>query len=95
MAVVQLLFDRRPGHGNGRPETGSVAPAARSQRLFSARTWASPGPRSSGITAGPLSAPSNSAAIALEDFGNSCYFTGGSSPTYPNAYDTDDGGENQ
>jgi hypothetical protein len=53
------------------------------------------GPGSSGITAGPLSAPSNSAAIALAGFGNSCYFTGGSSPTYPNAYDTNDGGENR
>ena len=27
--------------------------------------------------------------------GNSCYFEGGSVPTYPNAWDDDDGGENR
>ena len=48
-----------------------------------------------GISNGPLSAPSNSAAITLAGFGNSCYYTGGSSPAYPNAYDTGDGGENR
>ena len=49
---------------------------------------------SSGITNGPLSSPSQAAAFNPPG-GNSCYFTGGNSPTYPNSYDANDGGENR
>jgi hypothetical protein len=50
------------------------------------------GPGASGLTNGPLSAPSN-AHSPNPPGGNSCYFTGGTVPTYPNAWDDDDGGE--
>jgi hypothetical protein len=53
-----------------------------------------PGPATNGITNGPLSSPSNANAFNPPG-GNSCYFTGGTSPTYPNAWDTHDGGENR
>lgn len=53
------------------------------------------GPGSAGgILNGPLSSPSQANAFNPPG-GNSCYFTGGTSPTYPNAWDTHDGGENR
>jgi len=52
------------------------------------------GPGASGITNGPLSSPSNAQALSPPG-GNSCYFTGGAVPTFPNAWDTHDGGENR
>jgi hypothetical protein len=48
----------------------------------------------SGISNGPLSSPSQANAVNPPG-GNSCYFTGGSAPTYPDAWDTHDGGENR
>ncbi len=55
----------------------------------------SPGPGAvGGIVSGPLSSPSQANAFNPPG-GNSCYFTGGSSPTYPNDWDTHDGGENR
>jgi hypothetical protein len=53
-----------------------------------------PGPATSGLTNGPLSTPSNAEAVNPPG-GNSCYFEGGSAPTYPNDWDHDDGGENR
>lgn len=44
------------------------------------------------ITNGPLSSPSQAHAFNPPG-GNGCYFTGGSAPTYPNAWDDNDGGE--
>lgn len=52
------------------------------------------GPGASGLANGPLSAPSTADAVSPPG-GNSCYFTGGAVPTYPNAWDTHDGGENR
>jgi hypothetical protein len=52
------------------------------------------GAGTSGVTNGPLSAPSTAKAVNPPG-GNSCYFTGGAIPTYPNAWDADDGGENR
>jgi Domain of unknown function (DUF4082) len=52
------------------------------------------GPAANGMTNGPLSSPSNANAFNPPG-GNSCYFTGGTTPTYPNAWDTHDGGENR
>jgi hypothetical protein len=53
------------------------------------------GPASSGgITNGPLSSPAQSAAFSPPG-GNSCYFTGGDSATYPDTFDDEDGGENR
>ena len=52
------------------------------------------GAGTSGVTNGPLSAPSTAKAFNPPG-GNSCYFTGGAIPTYPNAWDEDDGGENR
>ena len=53
-----------------------------------------PGPATNGMTNGPLSSPSNANAFNPPG-GNSCYNTGGTGPTYPNAWDTHDGGENR
>jgi hypothetical protein len=53
-----------------------------------------PGPAANGMTNGPLSSPSLANAFNPPG-GNSCYYTGGTSPTYPNAWDTHDGGENR
>ena len=47
-----------------------------------------------GIVSGPLSSPTNANAFNPPG-GNSCYFDGGTAPTYPNAWDTHDGGENR
>jgi hypothetical protein len=47
-----------------------------------------------GIVNGPLSSPSLASAFNPPG-GNSCYFTGGTSPTYPNAWDMHDSGENR
>lgn len=47
-----------------------------------------------GIVSGPLSSPSQANAFSPPG-GNSCYFTGGTSPTYPNTWDMHDGGENR
>ena len=47
-----------------------------------------------GITNGPLSSPTNANAPNPPG-GNSCYFIGGTSPTYPNSWDMNDGGENR
>ena len=52
------------------------------------------GPATNGMSNGPLSSPSNANAVNPPG-GNSCYFQGGTSPTYPNAWDTNDGGENR
>lgn len=52
------------------------------------------GPATNGMTNGPLSSPSNANAFNPPG-GNSCYFTGGTGPTYPNAWDIHDGGENR
>jgi Domain of unknown function (DUF4082) len=54
-----------------------------------------PGPGAAGgILNGPLSSPSQANAFNPPG-GNSCYFTGGTSPTYPNTWDKNDGGENR
>jgi Domain of unknown function (DUF4082) len=52
------------------------------------------GPATNGMANGPLSSPSNASAPNPPG-GNSCYYQGGTSPTYPNAWDTNDGGENR
>ena len=52
------------------------------------------GPATDGMANGPISSPSNATAPNPPG-GNSCYFQGGTSPTYPNAWDTNDGGENR
>jgi hypothetical protein len=52
------------------------------------------GPATNGMSFGPLSSPSNANAFNPPG-GNSCYFQGGTSPTYPNGWDTNDGGENR
>jgi hypothetical protein len=52
------------------------------------------GPGASGLTNGPLSAPSTADAVTPPG-GNSCYFTGGAVPTYPNTWDDDDDGESR
>ena len=52
------------------------------------------GVASNGITNGPLSTP-GTAKAPNPPGGNSCYYLGGSAPTYPNAWDEDDGGENR
>jgi hypothetical protein len=52
------------------------------------------GPATNGMVNGPLSSPSNAKALSPPG-GNSCYYVGGTSPTYPNAWDTHDGGENR
>ena len=52
------------------------------------------GPATNGMANGPLSSPSNATAPNPPG-GNGCYFSGGTSPTYPNAWDTIDGGENR
>jgi len=52
------------------------------------------GPGANGLTNGPLSSPSNAHAFNPPG-GNSCYFTGGTAPTYPNDWDAHDGGENR
>ena len=53
-----------------------------------------PGVASNGFTNGPLSTP-GTANAPNPPGGNSCYFTGGTVPTYPNSWDDDDGGENR
>jgi hypothetical protein len=52
------------------------------------------GPATSGMTNGPLSSPANASAVNPPG-GNSCYYQGGTAPTYPNDWDHDDGGENR
>ncbi len=52
------------------------------------------GPGVNGIANGPLSSPSQANAFNPPG-GNSCYFTGGDSPTYPGLWDHEDGGENR
>lgn len=52
------------------------------------------GPGANGLVSGPLSSPSNANAFAPPG-GNSCYYDGGTGPTYPNEWDTHDGGENR
>ena len=52
------------------------------------------GPATNGMTNGPLSSPSQANAFNPPG-GNSCYYVGGTGPTYPNAWDTHDGGENR
>jgi len=52
------------------------------------------GPATNGMSNGPLSSPSNAKAFNPPG-GNSCYFQGGTSPTYPNGWDVNDGGENR
>jgi uncharacterized protein DUF4082 len=52
------------------------------------------GPATNGMSFGPLSSPANASAPNPPG-GNSCYFQGGSSPTYPNGFDVNDGGENR
>ena len=49
---------------------------------------------SNGFSNGPLSTP-GTANAPNPPGGNTCYYTGGSAPTYPNAWDEDDGGENR
>jgi hypothetical protein len=51
------------------------------------------GPATDGMTNGPLSSPSQANAFNPPG-GNSCYYIG-TDPTYPNAWDTHDGGENR
>jgi hypothetical protein len=54
-----------------------------------------PGPGAAGgILSGPLTSPSQANAFSPPG-GNSCYFTGGTSPTYPDTWDMHDGGENR
>jgi hypothetical protein len=52
------------------------------------------GPGANGLVNGPLSSPSNANALNPPG-GNSCTFYGGTAPTYPNGWDTNDGGENR
>ena len=52
------------------------------------------GPATNGMTNGPLTSPSQANAFNPPG-GNTCYTQGGTSPTYPNAWDTHDGGENR
>jgi hypothetical protein len=52
------------------------------------------GPGANGLTNGPLSSPSNATA-SNPPGGNSCYFYGGTAPTFPNGWDTNDGGESR
>ena len=52
------------------------------------------GPATNGMVNGPISSPSNANAFNPPG-GNSCYFIGGTSPTYPNSWDDDDGGESR
>lgn len=52
------------------------------------------GPAANGMSNGPLSSPA-SANSPNPPGGNGCTFTGGTSPTYPNGWDTKDGGENR
>ena len=52
------------------------------------------GPAANGIVNGPLSSPANVDAFNPPG-GNSCYYVGGTGPTYPNAWDTHDGGESR
>ena len=52
------------------------------------------GPATNGMTSGPLSSPSLAHAFNPPG-GNGCYFVGAAGPTYPNAWDTNDGGENR
>lgn len=51
-----------------------------------------PGPGANGMTNGPLSSPSQAKAFSPPG-GNSCYYTGGTGPAYPNDWDSGDGGE--
>jgi hypothetical protein len=53
-----------------------------------------PGPATNGMANGPLSSPSNGNAFNPPG-GNSCYYQGGTVPTYPNGWDIHDGGENR
>jgi len=46
------------------------------------------------MTSGPIFSPANASAPNPPG-GNSCYYQGGTSPTYPNGWDTNDGGENR
>ncbi|MDA8045721.1 MAG: hypothetical protein M0Z30_10875 [Actinomycetota bacterium] len=52
------------------------------------------GPGQNGLVSGPLSSPANANSIAPPG-GNSCFYSGGTGPTYPNAWDQHDGGENR
>ena len=52
------------------------------------------GPATNGMANGPLTSPSQANAFNPPG-GNTCYTQGGTSPTYPNAWDTHDGGENR
>ena len=52
------------------------------------------GPATNGMTNGPLSSPSSANAFNPPG-GNGCYNVGDTGPTYPNAWDTHDGGENR
>lgn len=53
-----------------------------------------PGPAANGMSNGPLSSPSTAHAVNPPG-GNSCYYIGGSGPTYPDAWDAMDGGESR
>ena len=44
------------------------------------------GPGTNGLTNGPLSSPAQANAFNPPG-GNSCYFVGGTAPTYPNSWD--------
>ena len=52
------------------------------------------GPGTNGMANGPLTSPSQAKAFNPPG-GNGCYTQGGTSPTYPSAWDTHDGGENR
>ena len=52
------------------------------------------GPGTNGLINGPLSSPAQANAFNPPG-GNSCYFVGGTAPTYPNTWDSNDGGENR
>jgi Domain of unknown function (DUF4082) len=52
------------------------------------------GPATNGMSNGPLSSPANANAVNPPG-GNSCYYEGGTAPTYPNDWDHNDGGENR
>jgi hypothetical protein len=52
------------------------------------------GPATNGLVNGPLSSPSQANAFNPPG-GNSCYYVGGTGPTYPNTWDTHDGGESR
>src|ERR1700677_705468 len=52
------------------------------------------GPATNGMVTGPLTSPAQANAFNPPG-GNSCYYVGGTVPTYPNAWDTHDGGENR